>query len=217
MLNPQTVYHYNFATDARSTISEARLPGFDASAFEVRQVSVAGKNGASFPMFIAARKGIQLDGSHPTLVSPLSVSVPWYTPWFSNLGGAFMKHFRGIYVLASIDYVPPGNSGSDKKNGQQPFQHDIDNIKSASAYLTQHKYTKPELLTAYGGSIEGTAVAAAVNQAPNQFGCAVIEDSLLDLSRLTREALSRFWPQPFGNPEKKEDFDRMIKTSPLQH
>ncbi|RKP22596.1 prolyl oligopeptidase [Syncephalis pseudoplumigaleata] len=188
LLNPETIYRYDFASNALSTISEAKLPGFDVSAFEVRQVSVAGKNGASFPMFIAARKGIQLDGSHPAMISVLPASEMWYTPWFSNLGGAFMKHFRGIYVLASIDYVSPGGSDSDKKNGQHPFQHTIDNIKSASAYLAQHKYTKPALLAVHGTSFEATAVAAAVNQAPDQFGCALIEDGTLDLLRPPRNA-----------------------------
>ncbi|RKP22961.1 prolyl oligopeptidase [Syncephalis pseudoplumigaleata] len=217
MLNPQTIYHYDFASNATSTISEAKLPGFDASAFEVRQVSVAGKNGASFPMFIAARKGIQLDGSHPTLISTVSISGTWYTPWFSNLGGAFMKHFRGIYVLTHVDYVPPGDSGADKKNGQHQFVQNIDNIKSASAYLAQHNYTKPALLTVHGANAEATAVAAAVNQAPNQFGCALIEKGIMDLSRLPRDDRDFTLQQPFGNPAKKDDFGLMLKYSPLQN
>ncbi|RKP22526.1 prolyl oligopeptidase [Syncephalis pseudoplumigaleata] len=217
LLNPHTIYRYDFATDARSTISDAKIPGFDASAFEVRQVSVAGKNGASFPMFIAARKGIQLDGSHPTLLSALGVSGIWYTPWFSQMGSAFMKHFRGVYVLAHIDIGSPDNSDADKKSSQHQFQQNIDNIKSASAYLVQHKYTKPALLTAYGTSFEGTAVAAAVNQAPDQFGCALIDDSSLDLSRLPREDIAAPWHSIIGDPAKKEDFDSMFKYSPLHH
>ncbi|RKP22898.1 prolyl oligopeptidase, partial [Syncephalis pseudoplumigaleata] len=217
LLNPETIYRYDFASEALSTINEAKVSGFDAAAFEVRQVSVAGKNGASFPMFIAARKGIQLDGSHPAMISALPRNGPTYAPWFNNLGGVFMQHFRGIYVLASIDYVPPGDSGSDKKNGQHQFQHDIDNIKSASAYLAQHKYTKPALLTVHGTSAEATAVAAAVNQAPDQFGCALIERGVMDLSRLPRDDRDFTLQHPFGNPAKKEDFDRMLKYSPLQN
>ncbi|RKP22981.1 prolyl oligopeptidase, partial [Syncephalis pseudoplumigaleata] len=217
LLSPETVYRYDFASNALSTISEAKIPGFDASTFEVRQVSVAGKNGASFPMFIAARKGIQLDGSHPTLISVLPRNGPTYPSWFNNLGGVFMQHFRGVYVLIRTSNGSPGDSDADKKNGQQPFQHNIDNIKSASAYLAQHKYTKPALLAVHGKSFEGTAVAAALNQAPDQLGCALIERGVMDLPRLPREAQSIPLQQPFGDPEEKEDFDRMLKYSPLQH
>ncbi|RKP22819.1 prolyl oligopeptidase [Syncephalis pseudoplumigaleata] len=217
LLSPQTVYRYDFASNALSTISEAKISGFDASAFEVRQVSVAGKNGASFPMFIAARKGIQLDGSHPAMISILPASEMWYTPWFIYTGSAFMKHFRGVLALIRTNNGPPGDSGADKKNGQQPFQRSIDNIKSASAYLAQHNYTKPALLTVHGTSAEATVVAAAVNQAPDQFGCALIEDGTLDLLRLSQQDQSIPLQQPFGDPAKKEDFDRMLQYSPLQH
>ncbi|RKP22566.1 prolyl oligopeptidase, partial [Syncephalis pseudoplumigaleata] len=217
LLSPQTVYRYDFASNTLSTISEAKIPGFDASAFEVRQVSVADKNGASFPMYIAARKGIQLDGSHPTLISALPRNGPTYTSWFSHTGGAFMKHFRGVYAVLHIDIGSFDEDASDKRNGQHPFQRSINNIKSASAYLAQHNYTKPELLTAYGMNAEGTAVVAAVNQAPDQFGCALIERGIMDLPGMSRDAHATSWYSTLGNPEEKEDFDHMLKYSPLQN
>ncbi|RKP24138.1 prolyl oligopeptidase [Syncephalis pseudoplumigaleata] len=217
LLSPQTVYRYDFASNALSTISEAKLPGFDASAFEVRQVSVAGKNGASFPMTIVARKGIQLDGSHPTLISALPRNGPTFALWFSHTGGAFMKHFRGVYAVLHIDIGSFDEDTSDKKNDQHPFQRSIDNIKSASAYLVQHNYTKPALLTAYGMNAEGTAVAAAVNQAPDQFGCALIERGIMDLPRLSQQSSAASLYSTLGNPEEKEDFDHMLKYSPLQN
>ncbi|RKP23063.1 prolyl oligopeptidase, partial [Syncephalis pseudoplumigaleata] len=208
MLSSHISYLYDFASNAMSTISEAKLPGFDASAFEVRQVSVAGKNGASFPMYIAVRKGIQLDGSHPMMISVYAGPSSVYN-WFNKLGTAFMKHFRGVYAVIRIGVSSFDEDASDK-NGSHRFQHDIDNIKSASAYLAQHNYTKPALLTVHGTNTDGTAVAAAVNQAPNQFGCALIEESVLDLPGLPREAIAAPWHSILGNPAKKEDFGRML-------
>src|SRR3989449_9139239 len=41
----------------------------DSSAFEVRQVWYNSKDGTRVPMFLAYRKGIQLDGSHPALLT----------------------------------------------------------------------------------------------------------------------------------------------------
>ncbi|RKP22492.1 prolyl oligopeptidase [Syncephalis pseudoplumigaleata] len=217
LLSPEAVYRYDFASNATSTISEAKLPGFDASAFEVRQVSVAGKNGASFPMYIAARKGIQLDGSHPTLLSALGISGTWFIPWYNNLGSAFMKHFHGVLAVVFVDVGSSNDSDAEKNRLKRQFVHTIDNIKSASAYLAQHNYTKPELLTVHGTNAEGTAVAAAVNQAPGQFGCALIEDGVMDLPGLTRNADPSFGQHPFGDPAKKEDFDYTSQYSPLHH
>ena len=45
-----------------------RSAEFRASDFQTRQVFVRSRDGMRVPMFIVARKGIQLDGSNPTLL-----------------------------------------------------------------------------------------------------------------------------------------------------
>ena len=45
-----------------------RSAAYRASDFETRQVFVRSRDGTRVPMFIVARKGIQLDGSNPTLL-----------------------------------------------------------------------------------------------------------------------------------------------------
>ncbi|RKP23057.1 prolyl oligopeptidase [Syncephalis pseudoplumigaleata] len=216
LLNSQVVYRYTLTSKAPLAFHESKLPGFDASTFEMRQVSVAGKNGASFPMFIAARKGIQLDGSHPTLLRFYPQPSP-INGLFNKLGAAFMKHFRGVYAFAHIGYGSPEDGATGKDHVKYRFQNYIDSIKCAAVYLAQHNYTKPELLIIHGRGSEGTAVAAAVNQAPDHFGCALIEEGIMDLPGLSRNADSFFSQSTFGKPEEKEDFDHMRLYSPLQH
>jgi prolyl oligopeptidase PreP (S9A serine peptidase family) len=41
---------------------------FDGSAFETKQVFYQSKDGTKVPMFIVHKKGLQLDGSNPTLL-----------------------------------------------------------------------------------------------------------------------------------------------------
>ena len=45
-----------------------RSAEFRASDFQTQQVFVRSRDGTRVPMFIVARKGIQLDGSNPTLL-----------------------------------------------------------------------------------------------------------------------------------------------------
>src|SRR2546426_11297623 len=73
----------------------------DSSAFEVRQVWYNSKDGTRVPMFLAYRKGIQLDGSNPALltgyggfdVSELPVYRAESAAWIAN---------GGIYALANL-------------------------------------------------------------------------------------------------------------------
>jgi prolyl oligopeptidase len=62
---------------------ETVVNGLKKDFFEVRQVFYESKDGTKVPMFIISKKGLKLDGSHPTLLygyGGFNISV---TPRFS--------------------------------------------------------------------------------------------------------------------------------------
>ena len=74
---------------------------FDAAAYETRQVFYTSKDGTRVPMFITAKKGIQLDGSNPTLLYAYGGFNISMTPTFSAANIDWME-MGGIYALANL-------------------------------------------------------------------------------------------------------------------
>ncbi|RKP23452.1 prolyl oligopeptidase [Syncephalis pseudoplumigaleata] len=192
LLYPQIIYRYDFATNALSVVRRSAIAGFDASAFEVRQVSVKDKKGASFPMTIAARKGIKLDGSHPTLMLAREGPPQSYLPQFTDSGFFFMKHFHGVLAIPYLSNVAPPTSSQSGNAPQHNYQPDIDRLERATHYLEKQGYTKPALLAVQGEGDGGTVVAAA-------------------------ESAEGYVRVNMGDPSKKRDFDTMRQYSPLHH
>ena len=97
-LAPTTVYRYDFATRRSTAFSPLpRKTPFDASPYETRQVFYHSKDGTRVPMFITARKGVTLDGSHPTILYAYGgfdiATLPAYQPHRGRVAGA-RRHLR---------------------------------------------------------------------------------------------------------------------------
>lgn len=99
-LYPTTIYRY----DVKSGRNEVfRMPkvAFDPSAYETRQVFYTSKDGTRVPMFITAKKGVQLDGNNPTLLYAYGGFNISMTPGFSPANAAWLE-MGGIYAVANL-------------------------------------------------------------------------------------------------------------------
>ena len=99
---PPSIYRYDLLT-GKSTLFRQPKVKFDPTTYEVRQVFYKSKDGTQVPMFLAHKKGIQLDGSNPTLLYGYGgFNIP-FTPRFSvawlgwlDMGGVFaVANLRG--------------------------------------------------------------------------------------------------------------------------
>src|SRR5439155_23955074 len=101
-LFPTTVIAYD-PRSKQSTPFEAAKPPIDASKYETRPLFATSKDGTRVPFFLTWRKGLALDGSHPTMVygyGGFSVStLPTYradVPAWLELGGIWVTaNMRG--------------------------------------------------------------------------------------------------------------------------
>ncbi|KAI9596043.1 prolyl oligopeptidase [Syncephalis fuscata] len=216
-LNPGVIYRYDFTTNALSTFYKTSLTGFDGDEFETREVFVKSKDGVSFPMFITVRKGVTLDGSHPTLLygyGGFSISIQ---PAFSPSWVTFLKHFKGVVAIANIRGGGEYGEAWHQDGMLHKKQNVFDDFQSAAQYLCTEGYTKPGLLSIKGGSNGGLLVAACVNQAPELFGCGLAAVGVMDMLRFHKFTIGHAWKSDYGNPDVKEDFEYILRYSPLHN
>jgi prolyl oligopeptidase len=66
-LSPTTSYIYDPVTRARTPFQAPR-PSIDPERYETRALFATSKDGTRVPLFLSMRKGLPLDGSHPTML-----------------------------------------------------------------------------------------------------------------------------------------------------
>jgi prolyl oligopeptidase len=216
-LNPGIIYRYDFASDAISTYYTTKIDGFDDSEFETHQVFVKSKDGVEFPIFITARKGIELDHSHPTLLYGYGGFAIPIQPVFSPAWAAFIQHFHGILVVANIRGGNEYGEAWHEDGKIHKKQNVFDDFQSAAKYLCDQGYTESKLITIKGGSNGGLLVGACVNQAPELFGCGLAAVGVMDVLRFHKFTIGHAWRSDYGDPDKKEDFEYILRYSPLHN
>lgn len=218
-LNPGVIYRYQFIDDILSVHQKTQLnvENFNMDDYETKQVFYPSKDGTKIPMFITMSKQVSLDGENPTLLYGYGgFNVP-LTPMFSPTWLAFIKYFGGIAAIANIR--GGGEFGEDwhKSGSLLNKQNCFDDFQEAARYLSDNKYTSSAKLAINGGSNGGLLIGACVNQAPELFGCALADVGVMDMLRFHKFTIGHAWKSDFGDPEKKEHFEYILKYSPVHN
>ncbi|KAK9672888.1 hypothetical protein RND81_12G132500 [Saponaria officinalis] len=219
ILTPSIVYQCDLKNDPTKLkiFRESVITDFDRSEFEVKQVFVPSKDGTKIPIFIAARKGISLDGSHPCEIHGYGGFGINMMPTFSASRIVFLKHLGGVFCLSNIrggcEYGEEWHEAGalDKK------QNVFDDFISTAEYLISSGYTKPKKLAIEGGSNGALLVAACITQRPDLFGCAEANCGVMDMLRFQKFTLGYIWTSEYGCSDKEEDFNWLIKYSPIHN
>ena len=97
---PPSVYRYDMKSGESTLLRRAAID-FDPADFEVQQIFYSSHDGTRVPMFIAHRRGIELDDSHPTLLYGYGgFDIP-LTPSFSISRLAWME-MGGVFAMANL-------------------------------------------------------------------------------------------------------------------
>ncbi|MCP4642137.1 MAG: S9 family peptidase, partial [bacterium] len=98
--DPGTIYRYDM-TSGKSTVFRKPEVDFNADEFETKQVFYKSKDGTRVPMFITHKKGLELDGTNPTLLYGYGgFNIPM-TPGF-RLTRAVWMEMGGVYAVANL-------------------------------------------------------------------------------------------------------------------
>ena len=202
---------YNLMTGQATVERPVKLP-FPADAFELKQVWYSSKDGVRVPMFLAHRRGLMLDGSHPTIVPGYGASSQLSLPISGEWAVAALE-------LGLVIAMPALRGGGEFGRGWyeagtlERKQTTFDDYIAAAEYLIREKYTSPEKLAIVGASNGGLLVTAVINQRPDLFRVAVAGVPMTDNLRYDR---GRHITQ-FGTPTNPAHFPFLYAYSPLHN
>ncbi|EDX85198.1 peptidase, S9A (prolyl oligopeptidase) family, N-terminal beta-propeller domain protein [Synechococcus sp. PCC 7335] len=212
---PSRIYHYDFSTGESTLFREPTIP-FNPEDYETRQVFYPSKDGTNIPMFITAKKDLDLNGDTPTLLYGYGGFNISLSPSFSVSNLVWLE-LGGVYAVANLrgggEYGEAWHQQGTKTSKQNVF----DDFISAGEWLIEQNYTKPEKLAIAGGSNGGLLVGACITQRPDLFGAALPAVGVLDMLRFNQFTIGWAWESDYGSPQNEAEFKALYAYSPLHN
>ena len=212
---PPCIYRYDLATGKSEVFKQAK-PNARIEDFETEQVFYTSKDGTKVPMFLVHKKGILLDGSHPTLLYAYGGFGVSSTPYFSN-SKIILYENDGVFAMPNIrgggEYGEKWHKGGNLLNKQNGF----DDFIAAAEYLVDKKYTSKEKLAINGGSNGGLLIGAVMTQRPDLFKVAIPEVGVMDMLRFQKFTVGWGWSVEYGCSDSAKYFPVLYKYSPLHN
>ncbi len=214
-LFPTTIYKLD-AAEGTASVYFAPDVNFDPSGYETKQVLYPSKDGTQVPMFIVARKGIKLDGNHPTVLYGYGGFNLTVTPDFDPTIPVWLE-LGGVYAVANIRGGGVYGQAWHQAGMLGDKQNVFDDFAWAAKYLVKEGYTSPKRLGIQGFSNGGLLTGVSITQRPGLFGAAYIGHGVLDMLRYQRYSGGAYWVPEYGSSDNEKAFRWLIKYSPLQN
>ena len=189
---------------------------FDASKHEVSQHFATSEDGTRVPYFMVAPKGLERDGSAPTLLYGYGGFEISMLPGYSATVGKGWLEKGGVYAVANIrgggEYGPRWHQAALKANRHKAYE----DFAAVAKDLVARNVTSPEHLGIQGGSNGGLLMGNMLTQYPDLFGAVVVQVPLLDMQRYHKLLAGASWMAEYGDPDKPEEW-AFIKTFSPYH
>jgi prolyl oligopeptidase len=213
---PPTIYRYEIPEKKTAVFRAPKVPGYNADAFETKQVFVTSKDGTKVPMFLVHKKGLKLDGNNPTLLYGYGGFNVVQSPTFSAARLALLE--QG-FVYANANMRGGGEYGEKwhQAGAKLQKQNVFDDFIAAAEWLIANKYTSTPKLAIQGGSNGGLLVGAVLNQRPELFGVAIPQVGVMDMLRFHKFTIGQNWIADYGSSAKPDEFKALYAYSPMHN
>jgi prolyl oligopeptidase len=193
------------------------LGAFDEPAeVESKETRAPSYDGTLVPLSLIYKKGIKIDGSHPTLLAgygAYSITIdPEFNPrelaWIEQGGILAYAHVRG-----------GGEYGEDWHQGGmlQKKPNTWRDFIACAEYLIKQGYTSSAKLAGEGGSAGGILIGRALTERPELFVAALSD---VGLSDMIRDMFSPDGPlnvPEYGDLKDKQGFQNLLEISAYYH
>jgi prolyl oligopeptidase len=215
--NAGGIYSYDPAKKQVTDTKLQPLGPFDRPpGVESREVKAKSYDGTLIPLSIVYKKGLVLDGSHPTRLEGYGAYGITFDPYFDPTLLAWLER-DGIYAVAHVrgggEYGEDWHvaaKGLTKPNTWKDFI-------ACAQYLIRRKYTSTSRLAVEGGSAGGITVGRSITERPDLFSAAVDE---VPLSDTVRSELTPNGPPnipEFGSVKNEVGFKGLYEMSAYHH
>ena len=213
---PPSIYQVELSSRKTSLWDKVATPGVDPSAFEVRQLWYASKDGTKVPMFVFHKKGLELNGKNPTLLTGYGGFNVSLTPNFVGGRYLWLEH-GGVFAVTNLRGGSEFGEEWHRAGMLDKKQNVFDDFISAAEFLISDKITDRDHLAIQGGSNGGLLMGAALTQRPELFRAVVCQVPLLDMLRYQNFLIAKFWVPEYGSAEDAKQFDWLYAYSPYHH
>ena len=180
------------------------------------EVKAPSHDGAMVPLSIVHKKGLKLDGSHPTLLIGYGSYGITFDANFDPVRLAWLEK-GGVYAVANVrgssaygeDWYKAGYKAT-KPNTWKDFI-------ACGEYLIRQQYTSNTKLAIWGGSAGGITVGRALTERPDLFAVAVPVVGMLDFVRLHVMPIGPVNVPEFGDIHKEDEFRALLEMSAYHH
>ena len=189
---------------------------FPLNYFETKTITYNSRDNVAVPITIIHKKGLQLDGTNPTLLEAYggfgTVSSPNY-----DTGLLYFLEKGGVFAYAEIrGGGEKGEKWHEDGKGLKKMNCFNDFIDAAE-YLIKEKYTSPNKLAITGGSQGGLLVGVAMTQRPELFKVAIPKVGVFDMAMFKKYTAGKYWLEEYGNVENEKDYNYLLDYSPYHN
>jgi len=214
-LQPASIYYYDIEKRRQTPFGIAKLP-VDSTGFETRQIFASSKDGTRIPIFVTAKKGLTLDGSHPTILYAYGGFDINQTPAFSPSMLQWVS-MGGVFAVAVIRGGGEYGRAWHEAGMLAKKQNVFDDFIAAGEYLISQKYTSSKKLAIRGGSNGGLLIGAVETQRPDLAAVALPEVGVMDMLRYQKFTIGGAWAPEYGTSDDSTQFKTLLAYSPLQN
>ncbi len=198
-ITPGSIYAFE-PVSGKSEIYQKPNVDFNSEDYESKQVFYTSKDGTKVPMIITYKKGLEVDGTNPTILYGYGGFNVSLTPAFSIANAVWLEQ-GGIYAVANLrgggEYGKTWHNAGTKLQKQNVF----DDFIAAAEYLISKKYTSSDYLAIRGGSNGGLLVGAVMTQRPELVKVALPAVGVLDMLRYHTFTAGAGWAYDYGTAE----------------
>ncbi len=214
-LRPHEHYVLDLDTKDLSCFNRMEL-NFDPKRYAAEQHFFTSKDGTRVPIFILHREDFKRDGNNPGFIygyGGFAISIlPQFDPFIiALLEEGFV--YASICLRGGLEYGEKWHRAGMLENKQNVF----DDMAAGAEYLIEQGYTSPEKLAIHGRSNGGLLVGATINQRPDLFAVSLPQVGVMDMLRFHKFTVGWGWMAEYGNPEQEDDFNNILKYSPLHN
>lgn len=166
-----------------------------AEAYTSAEVQARSADGTMVPLSIVYRKGLKLDGSHPTYLNGYGAYGITINPSFSTTRIAWMER-GGVFAVCHVRGGGWYGEAWHRAGMIATKPHTWEDFVACGEYLVKHGYTSPSHLAGEGTSAGGILIGRAITTRPDLFAAA------LDVVGVSNAMRSEFTPN--GPPNVPE-------------